>query len=165
MMRRGWWLFALAAAACGGSRPEPAATSSPARAPDTMAPVLAGGRVYYNDGPAFRDTVRQIVRDAASWQTMWKQVMSAQQSTVAAPTVNFDSEMIVVVAAGLMTPGDQIRVDSTGTRGGRFVVVVRTTAECQPFPASIYPHEVVRVTRSTLPVEWVEHVQRAPTCR
>lgn len=164
-IRRAWAVLLVAVSACGGARATPGAPPPP-RPSDTLVPILASGRVYYNDGPAFRDTVRRIVRDAAGWQALWQQVTSTQPSRLPAPAIDFAREMVVVVASGLTAPGDQIRVDSAGRRGNTFVVIVRTTFECQPFPPSIYPHEIVRVPRSDLPAEWVERVQRAPErCR
>lgn len=162
--RRVCAVLLVAASACGG-RASPGAPPQPGRT-NNVGPVLSGGRVYYNDGPAFRDSVRRIIRDPGEWQALWRQVISVQPSPLQAPTIDFANEMVVVVAAGLRAPGDQIRVDSTGRRGNTFVVVVRTTVECQPFPPSIYPHEIVRVPRNNLPAEWVERVQRSPErCR
>jgi hypothetical protein len=63
------------------------------------------------------------------------------------PAVDFDTDMVLVVGAGRMRPGDQIRVDSLGVRGDAFIAVVRITEECQPFPADVYPLEIVKAPR------------------
>ena len=73
--------------------------------------------------------------------------------------------MIIVVGAGRMSPGDQIRVDSIGVRTeDYYVVVVKITEECQPFPADVYPLEIVRVARDDRPVVFEVKRERAPGC-
>jgi len=135
----------------------------PPRSPATLAPVLAAARVYYADGPAFRDSTRLVVRDVTAWQAVWTQATSTQPPAPPMPAVDFGREMVLVVAGGHMTAGDQIHVDSVGVRGGYFVAVVRTV-ECPPFPAAVYPLEIVRVRRSDKPATFIEHRERATSC-
>ncbi|MGH7673692.1 MAG: hypothetical protein ACREMV_00345 [Gemmatimonadales bacterium] len=135
------------------------------RSSDRVTPVLSSARVYYDDGPAFRDSVRLVVRDAETWQSIWSQATSTQASPPPLPAIDFGRHMVLVVGAGRMTPGDQIRVDSAGVRGRLFVAVVRTTLECRPFAADAYPLEIVRVARSDNPVSWVERRDRAAHCQ
>jgi hypothetical protein len=80
------------------------------------------------------------------------------------PGIDFTQEMLLVVAAGRMSPGDQIRVDSVGVRNDQYIAIVRTTVECEPFPADAYPMEIVRVRRDERPVGWVERRERAAHC-
>ena len=145
----------LALAACSTVRP-PAA--------ENLRPVLPTARVYYDDGPAFRDSVRMVVRDINQWQSVWARATSTQASAPPIPTIDFGREMIVLVGAGKMSPGDQIRVDSAGVRRGYFVAVVRTIVECRPFPAEVYPLEIVRVARSERPPTFIEVRERAAHC-
>jgi len=135
------------------------------RTADRVSPVLSSERVYYDDGPAFRDSVRIVVRDHETWRSVWAQATSTQPSPPALPEVHFDRDMVLVVGAGRMTPGDQIRVDSAGARGQFFVAVVRTIVECRPFAAAGYPLEIVRVPRSDKPVTWLERRERAAHCQ
>ena len=118
---------------------------------EVLTPVLSTARVYYDDGPAFRDSVRMVVRDGAAWRTVWAQATSAQPAPPPLPAVDFEREMVLVVGAGKMTPGDQIHVDSAGVRRDFFVAVVRTIVQCRPFPADAYPLEIVRVDQISLP--------------
>ena len=130
---------------------------------DQVTPLLPAYRLYSDDGPAFTDSARIVVKDAGRWRAMWTQATSTQSSDVPLPDVDFGREMVLIVAAGRMTPGDQIHVDSAGTRSGSFVVVVRTL-ECRRFSADVYPLEIVRVKRSDRPVLWVERRERAGDC-
>ena len=131
---------------------------------EMLTPVLSTARVYYDDGPAFRDSVRMVVRDGAAWRTVWAQATSAQPAPPPLPAVDFEREMVLVVGAGKMTPGDQIHVDSAGVRRDFFVAVVRTIVQCRPFPADAYPLEIVRVTRSDKTATFVERRERATNC-
>jgi hypothetical protein len=81
------------------------------------------------------------------------------------PTVDFGRDMVLVVGAGRMSPGDQIRVDSAGVRRGFFVAVVRTIVECRPFPAEAFPLEIVKVPRSDRQATFEERRERAAHCQ
>jgi len=152
---------------CGGSsEPQPV---------DTVKPVATTDRVYYDDGPAFTDSVRLVVRDgqvvgygfrqgARAWSDVWAQATSARPTRPTQPFIDFSKHMLLVVSAGRMRPGDRIRVDSAGVRGDRFVAVVRTIEECQAFPAATYPLEIVRVPREELPIHWEDRRERAANC-
>jgi hypothetical protein len=106
-----------------------------------------------------------VVREASTWQAVWARATSTQAAPAPLPAIDFGREVVVLVGAGRMTPGDQIHVDSVGVRGGSFVVVVRTTVECRPFPADAYPLEIVRVSRSDKPPSFVERRERAAHCQ
>lgn len=132
---------------------------------DTVAPVLDTGRLYYDDSPAFTDSLRQVVKDLAAWRDVWNTATSTQPSPPRRPVIDFNESMVVVVAAGRMSPGDWIRVDSAGERNNLFKVYVRTVVECQRFRADAYPFEIVRVRRSDAPIDWVDRQEEAENCR
>jgi hypothetical protein len=134
------------------------------RGPQTLAPVLPMQQVYYDDGPAFRDSVRMVVEDSITWKQIWRQATSTQASPPELPEVDFDDEILLVVGAGRMAPGDQIRVDSVGVREGFFIAVVRLTSECRPLAADVYPLEIVRVRRTGKPVAFEERHARGANC-
>lgn len=145
-----------------------------APAPAPLSPVPAASVVYYDNQGALQDSVRTVVRDPASLQTLWERVTAGQASPPPAPEVDFGREMLVVVGAGRKTPEDQIHVDSVGVRremgpSGRrqdvLAVVVRTTEGCGRFRTEAYPVEIVRVRRFEGPVSFVERRERAEGCR
>ncbi|HXQ30065.1 MAG TPA: hypothetical protein VN848_12460 [Gemmatimonadales bacterium] len=146
----------LALAACSHMVPAPL---RPAQ--DTYAPVASSATLYYDDGPAFRDSVRLVVRDATSWPGIWARATSTQTTPPPLPAIDFAHEMVLVVGAGHMSPGDQIRVDSAGEQKGAYNVAVRTILTCHPFAADAYPLEVVRVSRTEKPVTFNERRERA----
>src|SRR2546422_3424490 len=60
--------------------------------PEPLAPVLPTERVYYDDGPAFRDSIRLVVQDSVTWKRVWRQASSTQPSPPPRPEVDFRSE-------------------------------------------------------------------------
>jgi hypothetical protein len=151
-------LILLTVVTCGSCRKTPDVI-------DTVAPVLSSARLYYDDSPAFLDSARQVVRDLTAWRDVWNQATSDQPSPPPRPVVDFSREMILVVSAGKMSPGDWIRVDSAGVRSDHFKVFVRTVLECQRFQADAYPFEIVRVAHAGEAVDWVEDREEADNCR
>ena len=138
--------------------------SKPAPPPDEMRPVEADDRIYYDDATAFRDSARLTITDPETWRSAWLRATQAQATPPALPTVDFQRHMLVLVSAGSLKPGDEIHVDSVGLQRGRPVVVVRTTIECQPFPGTAYPLEIVRMRRSDSVVTFLERRSKTEDC-
>ncbi|MGH7528252.1 MAG: hypothetical protein ACREMX_16285 [Gemmatimonadales bacterium] len=129
-----------------------------------MYPVHPDSRVYYDDAAVFTDSIRYTIRDAETWRSIWSRATQRQASAPPLPTIDFEHHMLLLVGAGPMRPGDEIHVDSVGKRRGRVVAVVRTTVECQPFPAKSYPFEIVVVRRSEAEVDFIERRDKAADC-
>jgi hypothetical protein len=129
-----------------------------------LTPVLSEARIFYDDSPTFRDSVRTIVRDQGAWHSQWSRATSLQATPPPLPAIDFGREMAVLVAAGRMSPGDQIHVDSAGVQGDYFVVWVRTIVQCRRFSGDVYPLEIVRVAQSDKPPHFVERRERGASC-
>lgn len=145
----------VTAVACGGGG---ASALLPLR------PILGTQQIYYDDGGGFSDFERMVVRDQERWKDVWVRATYDQPSPPAIPAVDFDREMLIVAAAGRMSPGDRIQIDSVGVREDLYVVVVVTVVECQPFPADAYPVVIVRVPRDERAVVFSEKRTRAAHC-
>lgn len=161
-----WAAFAvaIAAAGCGRGRAAPAA----------LQPLPEMARLYYDNGGGIQDSVRQAVRDAATFSALWQRATSGQTTPPALPTVDFRREMVLVAGAGRMTPDDQIHVDSVGVRKlanatGKLQDVltawVTVTEGCRRFRSDAYPVEIVRVSRYEGPVRFVDRRVQATGCR
>lgn len=147
-------------------------TAAPAAAP-AAAPVAPAALLYYDNGGGVQDSLRLVVRDAATYRQIWTQATSTQASPPAAADVDFDRAMLLVVANGRMTPEDMIRVDSVGVHqevspsGSRQRVmqaIVRTIRGCGGFTSDAYPVAIVRVERFDGPVRFTERRERAEGC-
>lgn len=149
----------------GGGATAPAPTSGPWLA------VPEAARVYYDNGGGLQDSLRVVIRDRETLQSYWSQATSRQSDPPPAPVVDFDEEVVLLVAAGRMTPEDQIRVDSLSVRRERDVsgdvteylaAMVRVVEACRRFAAEAYPVEIVRIQRYEGPIRFVERRDVVP---
>jgi hypothetical protein len=121
-----------------------------------FSPVTSTSLVYRDDGGGIQDSLRVVIQDEALWQEMWQRATSAQMSPPPRPAVDFEREMLLLVAAGRKRPGDQIQVDSVGVRNDIFYVFVGTTQGCGQIEADVYPLEIVRVNETERQVVFQE---------
>src|SRR5690606_16170584 len=128
---------------------------------------------YSDNASGIQDSVRLVVRDAAMFADYWQRATAQQLTPPPPPAIDFGAQMVLVVAAGRMTPEDRIRVDSVVVReevtttGQRDVLsaLVRVIEGCGRFQADPYPVEIVRVARFDGPARFVERRQRPQDCR
>ena len=155
-------LLALVLGACGGAPPPVL--------PPVVAPVPETSRLFYDDSPAFQDSVRLVVRDASRFAQVWSDVTGG---SVDRPVVDFENDLVIVVAAGAMTLEDQIHVESVGVREEGTVdlgrqdvlsVVVITRVGCGRFRSPAYPREVVRIRHFDGPVRFDERQSQETNC-
>ena len=126
--------------------------------------MLSTNRVLYSDQTGFRDSLRSVIRDPSGWVQAWQRATANEPSPPGLPTIDFTREMVIIVAAGRMNPGDVIRVDSVGVQGDLVVATVSVITECDPFPGEAYPMEIVRVTRDDRVVTFRDQRRRAAHC-
>lgn len=76
------------------------------------------------------DAAGQFVgRNAADWTALWQRVHSRRRPTPPLPEVDFEREMMVVVAAGQhRTGGHSIRIDRAWREGAKTIIVVHEEA-------------------------------------
>ena len=71
----------------------------------------------------------QVVRDQATWQTLWAKLNANDSPPRALPAVDFSTDMVVVAAAGgKPTAGYRVSVDSASERSGAVTVEVTMTS-------------------------------------
>lgn len=142
--------------------------------PPGLSPLTDRARLYYSDSGGIADSARIVVRDVEEWRRVWDQATARQDDPPPLPAVDFEQNMVVLVAAGRSTPGDRIRVDSAGvvqqptTGGGTervLRIVVRTVRTCGDFQGESFPVEIVRVRRYEGSVSFVERTRQGPGCR
>jgi hypothetical protein len=132
---------------------------------DTVAPVPDRARVYQTDRLGIADSLRIAVRDEFTWSEVWADATSGDPAPPPTPRIDFDRDMILLVAAGRMDPGDRIQVDSVGVRNEDLMVIVRTVVDCREFTSDVYPLEIVRTGKSDRRIRWVERREVAAHCR
>jgi hypothetical protein len=161
-------------AGCGGAPDTPAPPPAPAQQQDVLGPVSPASRLYSDNAGGFTDSTRIVVRSEDEWNEVWEQATSHRSNAVPRPPVDFAEHMVVVVAAGRMTPEDQIRVDSVGVRSVRnesggledvYEIVVRTTEGCGRLRVDAFPFEIIRTSLFEGPVRFVERRAALEGCR
>jgi hypothetical protein len=139
-----------------------------------LGPLPSTARVYYDNGGGIQDSLRLVIRDQQELQKWWSQATSRQQDPPPIPAVDWSREMLLVAAAGRMTPEGRIRVDSVGirremsTRGKMedvLATVVRISDGCRRFTTAGFPVEIVRVRRFNGPVSWVNRRETTGNCQ
>ena len=136
----------------------------PAAPMDTVAPVEAAAVIFQTDRLVIGDSTRMAVRDAEGWSEVWSRATAAEPSAQLTRPIDFAREMVLVAAAGRLDTGAQIRFDSVGVRGDRYMASVVTVEDCGGFTSDVYPVVMVRVARSELPVRWIERRERTARC-
>ena len=77
----------------------------------------------------FATETLQVVRDQATWQSLWAKMNSNHIPPPALPAVDFSAEMVVVVATGGKPSGGfSVSVDSAGERSGTVTVEATMTS-------------------------------------
>ena len=158
-------LAALGATACGrGSVP----------APRALAPVAIEARLWRADDGGIPDSTEHVIRDAETMRDLWQRATSTQATPPDLDPIDFRRQMVLLVAAGRMSPEDEIRIDSIGVRsepmpdGGRqdvLAVQYSITENCSRFPGDVYPVEIVRVSRYDGRVRFIGRRNRSDSCR
>jgi hypothetical protein len=166
-MRRTHPIFPIVAAiligACAGNvRPGP-----------PLGPIAIESRLFSDNAGGIRNATERVIRDSATWRTVWREVTSTQATVPAMQTVDFQQNMLLLVAAGRMTIADAIRIDSVGNRSEmteagkrQDVVAVYYTIirDCPPSTREAYPVEIVRVRRSAAEARFFKKSESGPGC-
>lgn len=130
-------------------------------------------RLYYDNGGGIPDSARIVVRDEGALAERWRQATSRQATPPAVPAVDFERDVVVLVAAGRMTTEDQIRLDSAvvvqapdeaGALRPELHLFVRTTRGCGRFNVDAWPLEIVRLRRFDGPIRFRETLVMAEGC-
>jgi hypothetical protein len=148
--------------ACGGG-------GGPALPPPPT-PMPPPVPLYRDNGGGIRDSTRVVILDEATLDQYWAAATSPQSSPPPMPVVDFDREMIILVALGRATPEEEIHVDSllvrrelnaAGDRVETLAIVVRTVQGCGRFRTEAFPLAIVRARAFDGPIRWEERRQQA----
>jgi hypothetical protein len=130
----------LIAASCGGMTTEVNPVAFETIVQQSI-PVQSGG------------TVREVVKDQASWSARWAELRQGSSLPEAAPAVDFAREMVIVVAMETQSCVSRVTISAVSDTGGELIVDV---LEEPPAPncvciTSERPIHVVRLRRVDSP--------------
>ena len=106
------------------------------------------------------DSRRLVIREAAAWRPLWREVVGQRTPAPALPTIDFERDMVIVAALGRRgTGGYAITIDDVYAEGGQLYAVVRETSPgpgCMTIQAFTAPVTGVRVPRGEAAVTFIE---------
>ena len=137
--------------------------SAPLEAPGPHTPVtvtrLRAEPFSFTYVSQLRQPEQLVIRDQVAWVNAWASLSPVGAPLVAPPNVDFEHEMIVLVALGERpTGGYSILVDSAGTDAQGVTVWVGTSApgpHCVATQAFTQPVDIARLPRIDAPVRFV----------
>lgn len=163
-------LLTLGAPACGGGSPPPQPIT-----PSRRVEAIQDTDRLYRDDRTQTDSVRVVISDPETLRLWWSRATAdTPEPKPALPTIDFQTNSVLLVAAGRSNAGDRIRVDSIGfdirpaPGGGSdevWFAIVRTIPDCNPFPGTAFPLEFVRVPKVTGRFDFVDRVVACPANR
>ena len=118
---------------------------------------VAGG-----SGPAFRDNL--VIRNEVTWEAVWLETHSGETPLPTLPTVNFTSEIVIVVSQGARSSGGFFtNITRIIIAGGFYVVYVdeiHPGPDCGVITVITYPHHIVKISGFplSLPVQFVYNI-------
>ena len=140
--------------ACSGTATEPPAGTRLAITRLSTGPYSL---TFYS---AIGESERLVIRDNATWQSVWTSMWRNVSPTPALPNVDFTREMLIVAALGSRsTGGYSIVVDSAVMTSGELTVWVGTSSpgpRCLTTQAFTAPVDIARIQRIDAPVAFVD---------
>jgi hypothetical protein len=158
---------AVSMAGCDGSATAPRVPRDAAALSSSH--VLEGTLLYqFRSYSGYTERERLVIRTPEQWSAAWARITQGSSSAPSAPAVDFDHEMVVLVAMGRRpTGGYSITVDGVYDSGGRIFAEVREKspgAGCIVTQAFTAPIDAVRVPRRDGTVIFVERAETV-VCR
>jgi hypothetical protein len=100
----------------------------------------------------------EVIRDGATWASVWSELHSRQSPVPPLPSVDFGQHMLLLTALGTRSNGCySVAIASVARGGGRLLASVEETAPgtaCGCTAALVQPVHVVRAPRRAEPVEF-----------
>ena len=119
-------------------------------------------QVYYSDESHMTEVTEMVIRNANTWRQVWGQITGGEAEP---PTVDWESQMLLMVNGGRMDPGDRVQIDRLEHRGEEMVVMYRVIEDCGTLESDVFPIQVVRVERRGGQLRFESQHVRAPHCR
>ncbi|HEY4129096.1 MAG TPA: protease complex subunit PrcB family protein [Gemmatimonadaceae bacterium] len=149
-----WLLVGVAACQSAGMHAQPSISG---RLPITRLRNQAGS---FDSNSGLVDSARVVVRDAATWRTLWGQINQPFIPQPAVPSIDFNRDMVVVAAMGTKPSGgydimiEGVTEDSSGVE----ISVVRSSPGngCALTAARTQPVDLARIPATPRPVRFRE---------
>lgn len=132
-------------------------------------------RLYYADGGAIRERMKEAIFTQADFEAWWDRATADRPTTPALPAIEWGQEIVVIVAWGQRKVGDEVRVQGadiaevpvTVDREEEVLrVFVNYVDGCSGFEQDVFPLEIVRIRTDGFDgnVTWQETDVRGSAC-
>jgi hypothetical protein len=157
-------VVAVSMAGCNDSATAPPAANVPSDAAELSGTrVLEGSLFQFRAFSGYTERQRLVIRTAEQWAQAWARITQNISPPQPAPPVDFDHEMVILVAMGQRpTGGYSITVEGVYDADGRTFAEVRERspgAGCGTTQAFTQPIDAVRVPRRDGAVIFVERAE------
>ena len=157
------YVLLIAALSCtSAGNPElPADSAPPATQPAletssgiTRFPEDVQRTFRYNSG--FEERERLVVRDPATWATVWDRLIGSQRPKPALPEVDFNRHMVLVASSGTKPSGGFTLAIERYEGGTAHVLFTSPGRSCGTTAALTNPADAVLVPRTGNSVQWAD---------
>jgi hypothetical protein len=138
---------------------------APATRGSTSGSGVISTTIYRDLGSGRGQTVREVVRDSARWQSLWESIRGGRREDQPAPPVDFELYMLLVAVGPAAGAGDSVVIDQV--RIGERPRSARVTVyrNCYPPDVITMPVHAIRVRVAHGGVQFRERIVRGPHCR
>ena len=110
-------------------------------------------RVFSDRHSGLRTPREELIVQPARWQLVWDEIMSTRSPKLPAPSVDFDRDVVIVVALGETGDACKSVVIEEVSHAGDLLFVrskeTRPPASCVCPPVTVQPVDIVTVSRRT----------------
>lgn len=114
---------------------------------------------YFHFAGGLREPLNLVVRDARTWEAMWRRITVNHGEPPPPPEVVFGREMLLIAAMGAQPSGGyRIRIERVIDEGDALeahVVHVSPGQRCGAIAAITHPVDIIRIVDSDKPVRWL----------
>jgi hypothetical protein len=110
--------------------------------------------------------VSESFSDPASFEAFWKMVSAGTVPEPTAPAVDFSTDMVIAVSPGPMpTGGYDVTIRGVADTGAKIVVRVAVTEPTGFVTMALtQPYQIIRITKTALPIEYVWELRSSDQC-
>jgi hypothetical protein len=114
---------------------------------------------YFQFAGGLHEPLNLVVRDAGTWEAMWRRITANHGEPPPPPEVPFEREMVLLASMGAQPSGGyRIRIERVLDEGEALeahVVHVSPGPRCGAIAAITHPVDIVRIPDFDKPVRWV----------
>jgi hypothetical protein len=130
---------------------------------------LGAGDVPFALTSGLVENVEFVLRDPATWEDVWNRINLRRRPIPAAPSVDFSTHMVIVVALGQQRSGGyRVSIESARVESGTLVITSKREEPgtgCIVTSGLTQPLDIALLPRRDEPVVFRSELVQTPPCR